>query len=378
MSTYYAMSNGGHLEFTYGTDVFVARGVTVGGDGDDGISSNFSGAGSHLGGHHHIDVLGTVAGELSGINLGGLQDDDGLLVRVRAGGDVYGLHEKGIYLTGIGSIVKNEGYIYGATSGVVLDGIGPGQGTIINAGLIESDGSGISRTLGSDTETIVLTNTGTIEGMASYDASVATAIDLITNTGSMVGAISLGAGADLYEGSHGHHTTGAIDGGAGNDTIYGGAESDSIVGGTENDTLRGNGGDDTLKADAGKDTLDGGLGNDKLYGGSDTDKDYFRFTTKLGSSNVDRIYNFNHTYDTVQLDDAIFAKLGSSVTSSEFYAHSGATKAHDSSDRIIYDTSTGKLYYDDDGNKSGGHAAVQFAALDHPTGTISYSDFDII
>ncbi len=37
------------------------------------------------------------------------------------------------------------------------------------------------------------------------------------------------------------------------------------------------------------------------------------------------------------------------------------SKAHDASDRIVYDKKTGALFYDDDG--SGKHAAVQIAQL---------------
>jgi len=44
-----------------------------------------------------------------------------------------------------------------------------------------------------------------------------------------------------------------------------------------------------------------------------------------------------------------------------FYAASGATHGHDSSDRIVYDSKGGQLYYDSDG--SGSHGAVQFALL---------------
>jgi hypothetical protein len=54
-------------------------------------------------------------------------------------------------------------------------------------------------------------------------------------------------------------------------------------------------------------------------------------------------------------------RFGGSLAKAEFYSKSGATKAHDASDRIIYDTDTGKLFYDDDGK--GGHDSVLFAVL---------------
>ena len=58
--------------------------------------------------------------------------------------------------------------------------------------------------------------------------------------------------------------------------------------------------------------------------------------------------------------------LGRSVGA--FYSAAGATSAHDSTDRIVYNTTTGALFYDADGNQAGGDDAVQFAVLDnHPT-----------
>src|SRR5207253_6622459 len=44
-----------------------------------------------------------------------------------------------------------------------------------------------------------------------------------------------------------------------------------------------------------------------------------------------------------------------------FYAAAGATMGHDATDRLIYDTSTGNLYYDPDG--SGGGASQLVAML---------------
>jgi Ca2+-binding RTX toxin-like protein len=101
------------------------------------------------------------------------------------------------------------------------------------------------------------------------------------------------------------------------------------------------------------------------------------FNSKLGASNVDTIADFRHDADILVLDDKIFSKIGSKLDKGEFYAKAGATKAHDKDDRIIYDSKTGKLYYDDDGNKKGGHDAVHFATLSTKP-TIDHGDFGIV
>jgi VCBS repeat-containing protein len=127
----------------------------------------------------------------------------------------------------------------------------------------------------------------------------------------------------------------------------------------KDDYIDGKGGNDTINGGNGHDTIYGGTGKDVLTGGSG--RDYFVFSSALGPTNVDTITDFKAGSDKMLLSN-IF-KLGSSFTANEFYVASGATKAHDRDDRMVYDTKTGKLYYDDDGNKPGGHAAIHFATL---------------
>jgi len=50
--------------------------------------------------------------------------------------------------------------------------------------------------------------------------------------------------------------------------------------------------------------------------------------------------------------------------------------ATEADDRILFDTASGGLYYDNDG--AGGSAAVQFATVTSVTGTIDHSSFFII
>ncbi|MEO7221179.1 MAG: autotransporter-associated beta strand repeat-containing protein [Devosia sp.] len=155
------------------------------------------------------------------------------------------------------------------------------------------------------------------------------------------------------------------------------------VGGTwHNDKLTGDSKDNILLGDRGNDTLKGGGGNDVLVGGRDKDvleggggKDQFVFNTKIGTDSVDTVKDFHHGEDKLLLGALQFAAIGSKLDANEFYAKAGATKAHDASDRIIYNTSNGRMYYDDDGK--GGHAAVLVAKLaGHPS--LSVADFTVI
>jgi cysteinyl-tRNA synthetase len=155
-------------------------------------------------------------------------------------------------------------------------------------------------------------------------------------------------------------------------TIKGGAGADKIDGKGGNDTLYGLGGNDLLYGGVGNDKLYGGLGNDKLFGG--TGNDTFVFNTKLGSDNVDTIDDFSVSQDVIWLDDDIFSKVGKvgDLSGAAFYA---GKAAHDATDRIIYDKSTGKLFYDADGNGKG--QAIQFALLDKGLALTAHH-FDII
>ncbi|PTE08121.1 calcium-binding protein, partial [Mesorhizobium helmanticense] len=129
------------------------------------------------------------------------------------------------------------------------------------------------------------------------------------------------------------------------------ADSTAAINLTGNDfaqTIQGNAGANVINGLGGADTMRG-------YGGNDT----FVFNTALGSGNVDRITDFNASQDKIHLENAIFAGLGAgALTAAAFFE--GAA-AHDSSDHIIYNSSTGALSFDNDG--IGGAAQIQFATL---------------
>ena len=102
--------------------------------------------------------------------------------------------------------------------------------------------------------------------------------------------------------------------------------------------------------------------------------DTFRFSSALNANgNVDIIAAFSAADDTLQLENGIFAKLTSTGTLNAAFFHASITGvAADSNDYINYETDTGKLFYDADGNGSG--AAVLFATL---SGAPALSNLDI-
>ena len=133
-------------------------------------------------------------------------------------------------------------------------------------------------------------------------------------------------------------------------------------------------GTDELRGGRGNDLLDGGLAADTLYGGAGADS--FRFSTALGSGNVDRIEDFDVTRDLILLDNFIFKTVGGdgSFAAGAFYKSVEGVAISDD-DRIIYDTDNGTLSYDADG--SGQTAAIQFAQL-LANLNLSAADFVII
>jgi Ca2+-binding RTX toxin-like protein len=149
-------------------------------------------------------------------------------------------------------------------------------------------------------------------------------------------------------------------GGSGSDTLIGNSADNRLKGGSGNDKLRDGQGNDALYGGAGKDQLNGGLGNDLLSGGKG--KDSFVFSSTLSGangSNTDRISDFIAKDDTIRLDDKIFGGLKTGALSSAMFCV--GANAKDSSDRIIYDKSTGELFYDPDG--TGAAAQMKFATL---------------
>lgn len=143
-----------------------------------------------------------------------------------------------------------------------------------------------------------------------------------------------------------------------------------VLGNSSANTLTGTGGNDVLFGLGGKDTLIGGAGADQ-----------FVFNTAVTqSSPYATIMNFSHAQgDKIDLDHTIFTALtqvgvGATLAAADFYASSNGT-AHLATDHVLYNTTTGALYYDVDG--TGKAAPVQIAVVaQHPT--LTASDFLVV
>ena len=133
-----------------------------------------------------------------------------------------------------------------------------------------------------------------------------------------------------------------IDGGAGNDTLSFG------------------------QFDDGADTLIGGAGADSFIFGQ------ARFE-------ADTITDFASGEDRIRLDAREMPELGASGTLSagdpRFHAAAGAAEGHDADDRIVYDTASGRLYFDPDG--SGARVTGLIATLNSGGGAAPLAATDI-
>jgi Ca2+-binding RTX toxin-like protein len=315
------------------------------------------------------------------------------LVGEHAGGYVSyieGVH-KG-YTIASGSVfqVANGGmgddHLIGNTGANTLNG---GTGADVMTGGDGSDTYYIDNLFDSVIETNAL-GTGGIDTVYSY----LTAYTLGTNV--EYGRISTTVAANLT----GNTLNNVLHAGAGNNVLNGGTGTDTasylyataavtvslalpgpqVTVGSGSDTLTsiekltGSSFGDTLTGNSAANTLNGGLGNDILTGGAGAD--FIRFDTLLNAaSNRDTITDFSVTDDTLQLENAIFGSLTTigTLAAGSFHSGAGFTSAGDANDYVIYNTTTGALYYDAGGNT--GAAAVQFATL---TGAPALTNLDFM
>lgn len=309
----------------------------------------------------------------------------------------------GLYLTtaqdtrgaGIDTLVGIEGLL-GSNFADVLVG-DAGNNTLIGGGGADTlrGGIGNDNYVVEDADDVVIENGN--QGVDTVRTALAT-YWLTDNVENLIGSSAAGQALG------GNALNNTITGGAGNDRIVGGAGADTMIGGLGNDIYSVDRSDDVvieqanqgtdavyssvsysiatqfvenigltgtanidatgnslyniLIGNSGNNVIDGRGGRDTITGGAG--RDQFNFTTALGAGNIDTILDFSVADDTIALSRAIFTAAGPAGVLASTAFHTGAAAA-DALDRIIYNSATGALLYDADGNGAGG--AMQFAQL---------------
>jgi len=231
----------------------------------------------------------------------------------------------GVYATGDRFYLSNLGHIQGGQTGVYMSGA---ESALTNHDVATIRGSVVMA--GSAGETMWFNNYGKVSAtnvIVGGDSN-----DMIYNTGSLGGFVSLGAGNDVLDTRWGSLWIARVAGGDGDDTLIvsdgryllnetadGGndtvkstvsyALSDNVEtlilfgradlhgkGSEDGNRLVGNKGDNVLLGLGGDDVLDGRFGNDVLTGGQG--KDTFVFRT---GGDMDAITDFTHGEDTIDV-----------------------------------------------------------------------------
>ena len=297
----------------------------------------------------------------------------------------------------IGS-VGNDIYVVDNAGDITTEAVNEGTDTVQ---------SSITWTLADNLENLTLTGTAAINGTGNALNNSMTgnsAANTLTG-GDGNDTLTGGLGADTMIGGLGNDTYYVDNAGdittesvnEGNDLVYssvtwaladhldnltltgtavingtGNALSNTITGNTSNNTLDGGTGIDTLTGMAGNDILVGGFGNDILTGG--TGADSFRFNAP--NEGVDTIKDFTVAQsDIIQILATGFGGglVAGTLSASMFISGAGVSAPTNSSQRFIYNTTNGNLFFDADGNGSS-FATTQIATL---TGAVGLSNTNI-
>jgi serralysin len=245
---------------------------------------------------------------------------------------------------------------------------------------IDTVKSSANYVLSDDIENLILMGNSTTSGTGN-------SLNNIINGNASANSLYGSDGNDMIDGSAGNDNifgqigNDSLTGGEGNDNLDGGLGEDSILGNVGDDNLLGNFGDDTLfggdgkdyllgnigsdllLGEAGKDHLNGGLGDDTLVGGAG--KDWL-----TGSAGADK-FTFNSRKEIGDIiidfraadgDQLVISAQGFSkklkigkLSADQFVLGS---EAQGVSDRFIYDSATGHLFFDKDGTGSANQTQI--------------------
>ena len=403
-----------------GSDLIVGRGGNDRLDGGTGADEMIGGSGNDT---YVVDNAGDIVDEL---NDGGSGTDTvqssisfSLLQSARVGGVVENLtlvgngainatgNDLANLLTGnsgnnvlngragadtMTGLAGNDTYVVDSLADVVVETVGNGTDTVqtavnftlgsnveiltlLGAGNINGTGNALANAMTGNSGNNILNGRGgndTMAGLAGNDTYIVDSVaDVITE--------AVGQGTDTVQAAVnwtlGNNFENLTLLGAGNINGVGNALDNVMTGNTGNNILNGAGGDDTINGGAGADRLFGNVGNDTLTGG--TGADTFVFHSALNAAtNVDEITDFSVADDTIALENSVFTTIGAvGVLAAGAFVRNTTGLAQDASDRIIYESDTGNLFYDSNGNAAGGSVLIGVLSVDL---LLTSGDFSII
>ncbi len=383
----------------------------IGGDGNDALTGS-DGANMLWGGRGRDTLNGlagadTLYGDSGNDNLQGNDGNDRIF-----GGDgndtLYGS------FAGIGTVTTDNDTLDGGAGNDFIYGRDGNDIILMGTGNDYVDGGA-----GFDAVSYNAETAGVLVDLSGTLAHVGGALgDTLVNVERVIGS-------NLDDTLHGNADGNGLTGGAGADRLFGGDGNDRLDGGSGSDTTLGRAGNDThvidssgdrvfetttttgttdaggidrvqssisvnldgyagirfvenllltgtahlsgtgnalgnsMTGNSGNNNLNGGAGNDTLIGGAGADT--FLFTTALGATNIDSLTDFDVAADTIRLENAIFTGLATGTLAASAFVANTSGKAADASDRIIYETDTGRLFFDMDG--TGATAKIHFATL---------------
>lgn len=218
-------------------------------------------------------------------------------------------------------------------------------------------------------------------------------------------AIKSGNGDDFIAAGTGDDV---IKAGDGNNVVVGANGNDQITTGSGNDIINIDGiyvddgeaaeGNDIIKTGAGDDFIVVSGGFDKVWGGGGQDVFFFNeiqteanVTTTVedgktvSTLNIHRVFDFDAgasggSVDSLAFDSLIFESLAGGINATNFVKGKGmsAASANETGvdDYLIFDSGSGKLYYDADGNQSGSEA-VLIGIIKGKTADLNFEDISI-
>ncbi len=280
--------------------------------------------------------------------------------------DVYGrvFSATGTALTGVFEISVDAGSYDEQGSPEIAALRGGGFAVTYTSESIDNDDEGIALrvfgrgTAGNDVLTVDIT--GQMAGLGGADRLTGNALRNMLDGGT---------GNDSLWGLGGHDT---LAGQSGLDQLFGGDGNDLLQGGSGEDRLFGGAGNDTLEGGSGVDVLAGGTGRDTLIGRSGADD--FLFAERSLSTNTDTISDFT-SIDRIVLENAVFTGLAAGALAASAFKALRPGAVVDSNDRLIYEQSTGRLFFDPDGSGAAGRGVIAVLA-NRPT--LTAEDFWVI